>query len=111
MWQKNLLNRYKRVIMSFKSKLFNFSKTQLNQSFEYAKINNQKLKDKIDLKVQEKALLNLKSELIMRHKSFDDYTDEEIEIMLSNEKQKIVDDLKSKTLIGVLALFGLDVIV
>ena len=69
-----------------------------------------KLKDQIDLAIQERAVLALKSELTMRHKSFDDYSDEELEIMLSEEKQKIVDSLKTKSLLAVLALLGISLI-
>ncbi|MDD3495183.1 MAG: hypothetical protein PHU11_04760 [Dysgonamonadaceae bacterium] len=46
----------------------------------------------------------------MRHKSFDDYNDEELEIMLSEEKRKIVDSLKTKSLLAVLALLGISLI-
>lgn len=87
------------------------TKTQVNKSFDYAKIQNTKLREKIDHKIQEKALLNLKAELAMRHKSFDDYNDIELEIMLTNEKNKIIDDLRTKSLVGALALLGLDFLV
>ena len=66
-----------------------------------------KFKDQIDLAIQERAVLALKSELTMRHKSFDDYSDEELEIMLSEEKRKITDSLKTKSLLAVLALLGI----
>jgi hypothetical protein len=66
--------------------------------------------ESIDLKIQEKAVLNLKAELAMRHKSFESYTDEELEIMLVSEKAKIVDSLKTKSLLAVLALFGLSLL-
>jgi hypothetical protein len=69
-----------------------------------------KLKDQIDLAIQERAVLALKSELTMRHKSFDDYSDEELEVMLSEEKRKIVDSLKTKSLFAVLALLGISLI-
>jgi len=69
-----------------------------------------KLKEQIDLAIQERAVLALKSELTMRHKSFDDYSDEELEIMLSEEKRKIVDALKTKSLLAVLALLGISLI-
>ncbi|HEO97780.1 MAG TPA: hypothetical protein ENO02_00570 [Epsilonproteobacteria bacterium] len=69
-----------------------------------------KLKEQIDLAIQERAVLALKSELTMRHKSFDDYSDEELEIMLSEEKRKITDSLKTKSLLAVLALLGISLI-
>lgn len=69
-----------------------------------------RLKEQVDLAIQERAVLALKSELTMRHKSFEDYSDEEIEIMLSEEKRKIIDDLKTKSLFAVLALFGISLV-
>lgn len=69
-----------------------------------------KLKEQIDLAIQERAVLALKSELTMRHKSFDDYSDEELEIMLAEEKRKIIDELKTKSLFAVLALFGISLL-
>ena len=47
----------------------------------------------------------------MRQKTFDNYSDEELEIMLSNEKRKVIEDLKTKTLVGALAILGLDFLV
>lgn len=91
--------------------VFNLTKEQFSKTFDFAKIQNDKLKSAINDKIQERAILNLKAELVMRHKSFDDYTDEELEIMISSEKRKIVDDLKTKSLVGVLALLGLDFLI
>jgi hypothetical protein len=91
--------------------LVDITKEQFDKSFDFAKIQSDKVKNKIDLKIQEKALLNLKAELAMRHKTFDDYNDQELEIMLANEKRKIVEDLKTKTLVGALAILGLDFLV
>jgi len=91
--------------------LVDITKEQFDKSFDFARLQSDKLKNKIDLKIQEKALLNLKAELAMRHKTFDDYSDEELEIMLSSEKRKIVDDLKTKSLVGALAILGLDFLV
>lgn len=91
--------------------IINLTKEQFTKTFDYAKIKSDKIKEKIDFKIQEKAILNLKAELIMRHMSFDDYTDEELEIMLSNEKSKIIDSLKTKSLVAVLAILGLDFLV
>lgn len=87
------------------------TKKQVNKSFNYAKIQNGKLREKIDFKIQEKAILNLKAELAMRHKSFEDYNDIELEIMLTNEKNKIIDDLRTKSLVAALAILGLDFLV
>ena len=69
-----------------------------------------RLKEQIDLAIQERAVLALKSELTMRHKSFDDYSDEELEVMLAEEKRKIIDELKTKSLFAVLALLGISLL-
>ena len=91
--------------------ILDITKEQFDKSFDFAKIQSDKVKSKIDLKIQEKALLNLKAELAMRQKTFDNYSDEELEIMLSNEKRKVIEDLKTKTLVGALAILGLDFLV
>ncbi|MFT7824526.1 MAG: hypothetical protein ABXS92_07175 [Sulfurimonas sp.] len=80
-----------------------------NISTPFSSLSN-KLQEQIDLAIQERAVLALKSELTMRHKSFDDYSDEELEVMLAEEKRKIVDSLKSKSLLAVLALLGISLI-
>lgn len=100
---KNIKNKTNNVV--------NLTKEQFTKSFDFAKIQSDKVKDTIDEKIQEKAVLNLKAELVMRQKSFDDYSDEEIEIMLSNEKRKIIDGLKTKSLVAALAILGLDFLV
>jgi len=84
------------------------TKEQFNKSFDYAHIKSQSIKNKINYKIQERAVLNLKAELIIHHKTFDDYSDEELEILISREKQKIIDELKNKTLVAVLAFLGLN---
>ena len=83
-------------------------KTLGKTSFDLGKIKSEELKQKIDLKIQERAVLSLKSKLAEKHKSFDDYNDEELEIMLSEEKRKIQDNLKNMTLTAVLTLLGLN---
>lgn len=89
----------------------NITKEQFDKTFDFAKIQNQKLKEKIDFKIQERAILNLKAELAMRHKTFDDYSDEELEIMIQAQKQNIISDLKTKSLVGALAILGLDFLI
>ena len=86
----------------------NIAKEQFNKTFDYARIKSQTLKDKIDYKIQERAVLNLKAELVIHNKTFDDYSDEELEILISREKQKIIDYIKNKTLVATLAFLGLN---
>jgi len=86
----------------------NITKEQFTKTFDYAKIKSQNLKNKIDYKIQERAVLNLKAELTIHNKTFNDYTDEELEVLISREKQKIVDEVKNKTLAATLAFLGLN---
>ena len=86
----------------------NITKEQFNKTFDYAQVKSQTLKDKISYKIQERAVLNLKAELTMHNKTFEDYSDEELEILVSREKQKIIDYLKNKTLVAALAFLGLN---
>lgn len=90
---------------------FSLTKEKFNKTFDLAKIQSDKLKETIEFKIQERAVLALKAELAMRNKTFDNYTDEELEVMIANEKQKIIDDFKTKSLVGVLAILGLDFLV
>lgn len=96
------------MLIKLSEDAINITKEQFNKTFDYAHIKSQKLKDKVDYKIQERAVLNLKAELIIHHKTFDDYNDEELEILISREKQKIIDDLKTKTLVATLAFLGLN---
>lgn len=99
------------ILKTKTSNVVNLTKDQIDKTFDYTKLKSEKLKDKIDLKIQEKAVLKLKAKLAMKHKSFEDYNDEELEIMLFQEKEEIKDDLKTKSLVAALAIIGLDFLV
>lgn len=93
--------------MGIKDKLKENSK----KAFDFPKIKSQQLKDAINTKVREKAVLATKARLIENHKTFDDYTDEELEIIIADEERKILDDLKTKSLVVALAALGLNLFV
>lgn len=84
-------------------------KNKMDQSFDYAKLKSDDLKDIIDEKIQKQALKNLKHEMALRQKTFDNYSDEEIEVLLKEEKNKIIHSLKNKSFIVVLSLLGLNI--
>ncbi len=65
-------------------------------------------KELIETKIREKAVLATKARLMEHHKTFDDYSDEELEIIIADEERKIIDDLKTKSLIVALAALGLN---
>lgn len=93
--------------MNLKDKI----KKNSNKLFDYPALKSKELKDAVKTKIREKAILSTKARLAEQHKTFDDYTDEELEIIIADEESKIKDDLKTKSLIGALAILGLDFLV
>ena len=89
-------------------KLLNLASENATKAFDYPKIKSEKIKDAISFKIREKAILSTKARLIENHKSFDDYSDDELEIIIADEERKIIDDLKTKSLVVALAALGLN---
>ena len=79
-----------------------------SKAFDYPKIKSQQVKDAVNAKIREKAVLATKARLVENYKTFDDYTDEQLEIIIADEERKIVDDLKTKSLVVALAALGLN---
>ncbi len=88
--------------------LKNRIKQNTTKFFDYPSLKGRELKAAVKNKIREKAILRTKARLAEHHKTFDDYTDEELEIIIVDEENKIKDDLKTKSLIGALAILGLD---
>lgn len=93
------------------SKLLNIASENVTKAFDYPSIKGRELKNAIKQKIREKAILSTKARLAEHHKSFDDYSDEELEIIIADEESKIKDDLKTKSLVGALAILGLDFLI
>jgi hypothetical protein len=83
-------------------------KENANKAFDYPKIKSEKLKDKVNSKIREKAVLATKARLAENHKTFHDYEDEQLEVIIADEERKIIDDLKTKSLVVALAALGLN---
>ena len=90
------------------NKLLNLASENATKAFDYPKIKSQQIKDAINLKIREKAILATKARLVENYKTFDDYSDEQLEIIIADEERKIVDDLKTKSLVVALAALGLN---
>ena len=90
------------------NKLLNIASENTTKVFDYSKIKSQQLKDSINLKIREKAILATKARLVENYKTFDDYSDEQLEIIIADEERKIVDDLKTKSLVVALVALGLN---
>ena len=76
-------------------------KSKSKELFDYPKI-------KSNLKIREKAIIATKARLVENHKTFDDFSDEDLEIIIADEERKIVDDLKTKSLVVALAALGIN---
>ena len=57
---------------------------------------------KADAKIKERELLSFKAELAREHKDIGDYTDNEVNLILSDKREKIIAKIKDKSLIGLL---------
>ena len=62
----------------------------------------------IKQKVHEMAILNTKKTIAERNKSVDDYTDDEFEMLIKAEEEKIYNTIKSMSIKAVLIFLGLD---
>jgi hypothetical protein len=98
----------KDILKEKSSKLINLTGENVSKAFDYPKIKSLQLKEKINSKIRENAILSTKARLAENHKTFDDYTDEELEIIIGDEERKIIDDLKTKSLVVALASLGLN---
>ncbi|UTJ07206.1 hypothetical protein [Arcobacter roscoffensis] len=90
------------------SRLLNIASENTTKAFDYPKLKSEQVKEAIRLKVREKAILATKARLVENHKSFDDFSDDELEIIIADEERKIMDDLKTKSLVVALAALGLN---
>lgn len=98
----------KDILKDKSNQLLNVASENVTKVFDYPKIKSNKVKDAINLKIREKAIIATKARLIENHKSFDDFSDEDLEIIIADEERKIVDDLKTKSLVVALAALGIN---
>ena len=101
----------KNILKENSSKLLDIASENVTKAFDYPGIKGRELKDAVKNKIREKAILSTKARIAEHHKTFDDYTDEELEIIISDEENKIISDLKTKSLVGALAILGLDFLI
>ena len=65
------------------------------------------LKDKVYKKLREKAILRTKARLAENGIDINNLSKEDLEIIIKDEEDKIMDDLKSKSILGLAALLGI----
>jgi hypothetical protein len=66
-----------------------------------------KSQEKFYARLREKAILRTRARLIESGTDIDELTDEELEVIIADEEDKLVGEYKSKGLIALLALLGI----
>ena len=100
--------KIKDILKSKSKELVNIASENTTKLFDYPKIKSKQLKDIINLKIREKAIIATKARLIENSKNINDFSDEDLEIIIADEERKIVDDLKTKSLVVALAAIGIN---
>ncbi|WP_457592896.1 hypothetical protein [Hydrogenimonas sp.] len=67
----------------------------------------QKSKEKLRLRLREKAIMRTRARLIESRVDIEDLSDEELEVIIRDEEDKLLDEYKTKGLIALLALLGI----
>lgn len=66
-----------------------------------------KSKERLQLKLREKAIMRTRARLIENRVDIDELSDEELEVIIRDEEDKLLDEYKTKGLIALLALLGI----
>lgn len=61
-------------------------------------------------KIRNKAIENAQSRILINQKKVEDFSQDELEIFVKEEEDKIKDAIKTKSLYAALALFGIGII-
>ncbi|MEA2112039.1 MAG: hypothetical protein U9P71_08335 [Campylobacterota bacterium] len=65
------------------------------------------IREKVRLKIRERAIDNAKVTIILAQRDINSFSEEELEVIISDEERKIIDKIKSMSLMGILAFFGI----
>lgn len=66
-----------------------------------------KLQDKIRMRIREKALLRTRARLIESGVDIKKLSDEDLEVIIADEEDKLIGEYKTKGLLALLAMLGL----
>ena len=67
----------------------------------------EKTKEKFYLRLREKAIMRTRARLVESRVDIDTLTDDELEIIIADEEDKLVGEYKSRGLIALLAMLGI----
>ena len=65
------------------------------------------IQEKVRLKIRERAIENAKVTIILAQRDINSFSEDELEIIISDEERKVIDKIKSMGLMGILAFFGI----
>ena len=74
---------------------------------DWTKKKKEQLIAKFDGKVREEAIRRTKSKIALQGNSVQDYTEDQLEILVADEEVTYKRELKDKSLLALLAIFGL----
>ena len=64
-------------------------------------------REKIRLSIRTRAIENAKVTIILAQKDINTFSEEDLEIIIADEERKIIDKMKSMSIMGILAFFGI----
>lgn len=67
----------------------------------------QSLKNRVARSVREKAILRTKARLVENRVQFSELSDEELEIIIKDEEDRLIGEYKTKSIVALLALLGI----
>ena len=70
----------------------------------------QSVKDKYKIKIREKAIERVKTNLVKHNKTIDDYSDDEMEALIQKEEGGFNEDVKKGILTTLLVAAGIEIV-
>ncbi len=64
-------------------------------------------REKIRINIRTRAIENAKVTIILAQKDINTFSEEDLEIIIADEERKIIDKMKSMSVMGILAFFGI----
>ncbi len=64
-------------------------------------------REKIRIRIRTRAIENAKVTIILAQKDINTFSEEDLEIIIADEERKIIDKMKSMSVMGILAFFGI----
>ncbi len=69
----------------------------------------QNIQESIRLKIRKRAIENAKVTITLAQKDINTFSEDELEIIIADEERKVIDKIKSMSVMGILAFFGISI--